>query len=53
MSLNRSAEIFQRFRLRNDSNIVFESEDLANSDTVNSLRVRENNANRTRLNRSL
>ncbi len=53
MLLNRKAEILQRVCLGDDSNIVFESENLANSDTVNSLRVRKNNADRTRLNRSV
>ena len=46
-------QVFQRISLSNHTDVIFKSKDLANPDTVNRLRIRKNNANGTRLYRSI
>ena len=43
------AQILERVGLRHHAKIVFERKDLANSDAVNGLRIRKNNADSARL----
>src|ERR1039458_4969232 len=47
-ALNSKPQILERIRLGHNAQIVFKGKDLANTDAVNRLRIRKNNANRPR-----
>ena len=49
----RRAQILERVGLGNDADIVFEREDFANSDAIDGLRIRKDNADGPRLDRSV
>src|SRR6185437_7258742 len=48
VALQRKVQIVEVFYLRDDANVVFESEDLADSNTVDGLRIGKDDANSRR-----